>query len=106
MTPLSNTMRFVIVPAKVPAPRLVLPVIVGATVNHLMKLNSVTGPALDVTAVASFFGAVVSEQAVMTPEAMMALATRSLRWIMGVAPEWVNQLGWAPSEFATSRYAG
>src|SRR5207253_2224038 len=34
----------------------------------------------------SFFGAVISEQAAMTTEAMMVVAMRSLRWIIGVAP--------------------
>jgi hypothetical protein len=32
-------------------------------------------------------GAVMSEQAVMTPAAMMAIAMRRWRWIMGVPPE-------------------
>jgi hypothetical protein len=35
----------------------------------------------------SFFGAVMSEQAVRTMEAMMAVATSSLRRIIGVSPE-------------------
>ena len=35
---------------------------------------------------ASFFGAVMSEQAVRTTEAMMAVATSSLRRIIGVSP--------------------
>jgi hypothetical protein len=35
----------------------------------------------------SFFGAVMSEQAVRTTEAMMAVATSSLRRIIGVSPE-------------------
>jgi hypothetical protein len=36
---------------------------------------------------ASFFGAVMSEQAVRTTEAMMAVATSSLRRIIGVSPK-------------------
>jgi hypothetical protein len=35
----------------------------------------------------SFFGAVMSEHAVMTTEAMIAVAMRSLRRIIGLSPE-------------------
>ena len=35
----------------------------------------------------SFFGAVMSEQAVRTTEAMMAVAMSSLRRIIGVSPD-------------------
>jgi hypothetical protein len=37
--------------------------------------------------VASFFGAVISEQAVSTTEAMMAVAISRRRRIMGVSPD-------------------
>jgi hypothetical protein len=36
---------------------------------------------------ASFFGAVMSEQAVTTTEAMMATVMKSLRRIIGVSPD-------------------
>src|SRR5436853_3844733 len=49
---------------------------------------------------ATFLGAVESKQAVMTTEATMAVAMRSLRWIIGASPELV------PAGFATSLWAG
>src|SRR5947208_14878053 len=42
----------------------------------------------DKPSVASCFGAVVSEQAVMTTEVMMQVAMRSRRRIIGVSPGW------------------
>jgi hypothetical protein len=43
--------------------------------------------AADFPAGASFFGAVMSEQPVMTTEAMTTAVTRSLERIIGVSPE-------------------
>src|SRR5438093_5649322 len=59
-----------------------------------MEATRVAGPTCGVSiaaagepSVTSFFGAVISEQASMTTEAMMAVAMRSLRWIIGASPE-------------------
>src|SRR5437879_3110938 len=58
----------------------------------LMVATTVAGPGCGASMAAAgkpgttFFGAVVSEQAVMATEAMMAGAIRSVRWIIGVAP--------------------
>ena len=75
-------------------------------VNHFMKVTSTGAAAEELTVVTWFFGAVVSEQAVMTTEAMMAVAMRSLRRIIGWLLTEGRGPGWVPAEFATSRYGG
>jgi hypothetical protein len=51
----------------------------GNVVNHFVKVISTRAAAEELTLLASFLGPVVSEQAVMTTDAMMAPAMRSLR---------------------------
>src|SRR5918999_6080712 len=87
MTPLSNGVRLRTCPANVPATSPpVKPVMLGNVVNHFVKVTSTIGSAAEGLTSVSFFGAVVSEHAVM-PTAAMVAAIKTLRRIIGVPPE-------------------